>query len=146
MALASGARPTIQTRVDRTVRVLIIDDEEMIRSLAVRVLNRAGIEVCTAESGTQGLAQASSDPTIDVAIVDMTLPDIEGLELIRRIHQQRPELKCVLSTGQALTDRDIPAELAGTVSLLPKPYRSQALVETVLQLSGQGAKETPSPR
>ena len=123
------------------MRVLIIDDEEMIRSLAVRILNRAGIEVCTAESGADGFQQTNSDLSIQIAVVDMTLPDVDGLSLIRKIRQQRPDLRCVLSTGQAMTDSDIPADLACNVWLLPKPYRSQALVEMVLQLSGNAPQE-----
>jgi two-component system cell cycle sensor histidine kinase/response regulator CckA len=118
------------------MRVLIIDDEEMIRSLATRILQRSGFESVGAESGAQGLGAAKSDPLIDVALVDMTLPDIDGLELIRQIRSVRPDLPCIISTGQAITEQDIPQDIARPVFLLPKPYRSQELVELVRKVAG----------
>jgi two-component system, cell cycle sensor histidine kinase and response regulator CckA len=128
------------------VRVLVVDDEEMIRSLAERVLRKAGIEVTSAGTGGDGLAASLADPTITLAIVDMTLPDMDGLELIGRLRLRNPDLKCVLSTGHALTEQDLPSELRGHVAFLPKPYRSQALIELVRQATGTSAPATSPSR
>ncbi|MFZ1684292.1 MAG: response regulator [Candidatus Zixiibacteriota bacterium] len=118
------------------MRVLIIDDEEMIRSLATRILQRSGIESIGAECGAQGLGAVKTDSLIDVALVDMTLPDIDGLELIRQIQATRPDLPCVISTGQAMVEQDIPSDIARPVFFLPKPYRSQELVDLVRKAAG----------
>jgi two-component system cell cycle sensor histidine kinase/response regulator CckA len=118
------------------MRVLIIDDEEMIRSLAARILQRSGIETVGAETGAQGLGAAKSDPLIAAAIVDMTLPDIDGLELIRQIRVARPALPCIVSTGQAFSEQDLPRDIDQPIFLLPKPYRSQELVDLVRRVVG----------
>lgn len=113
------------------VHIIVIDDEEMILSLATKVLQRAGIQVSTAMSGSEGLALVLSNPEAHAAIIDMTMPDIDGFELIRRIRQHRPAFPCILSTWHALSPKDIPSDISGHMQLLLKPYRSQALVEVV---------------
>ncbi len=118
------------------VLVIVIDDEEMILSLAAKVLKRAGIDVSTAASGAEGLALVLDNPTAQLAIIDMTLPDIDGFELVRRIRGRRPDFPCIISTGHSVSPKDVPADLASSLYLLPKPYRSQSLVNLVSKAAG----------
>ncbi len=96
----------------------------------------AGIDVSTAASGAEGLALVLDNPTAQLAIIDMTLPDIDGFELVRQIRGRRPDFPCIISTGHSVSPKDVPADLASSLYLLPKPYRSQSLVNLVSKAAG----------
>lgn len=70
-------------------RILVIDDEPGIRSFASRALNSAGFAVDEAAGGHEGLRIALSDPH-DLVLLDLCLPDLDGEEVLRRLHQERP--------------------------------------------------------
>ena len=126
------------------MKILVVDDEEMIRSLVLRVLQRAGYEVTVAETGSLGLAALKADQHINIAVVDMTLTDTNGLDLIRQMRTVRPDLPCVVSTGQALSQQDVPDDIAAPVYLLPKPYRSQELVALVTRIAQSSTSHNKS--
>ena len=93
---------------------------------------RAGHEVSCQQSGLDGLAHLKSDPDrIDLAIIDLRLNDIPGLELLARLRGVRSDLPCILSSGHAPGIDDLPEGLRARTFLLPKPYRSRELTEMV---------------
>lgn len=115
--------------------ILIIDDEEMIRNLAGRVLQKKGFEVAYAENGQDGidLVKASSNK-FELIIVDMFMDGISGIETITHIHEINPDIKFIMSSGNEVTTDDIPNELVEKTSFLQKPYRSNLLAEMVQNL------------
>jgi PAS domain S-box-containing protein len=81
-------------------RVLIVDDEEVLRTFVAAVLTMAGFEVVTAENGLQGAAVFAATPdTFSFAIVDLSMPGRNGLELIGDMRALRPELPVILMSG-----------------------------------------------
>ncbi|MCG8591731.1 MAG: ATP-binding protein [Proteobacteria bacterium] len=120
-------------------RVLVIDDEEAVRSLARRKLERVGFEVEEAADGAAGLALFESRPRdFRLVVLDLTMPEVNGVEVYERIRAIAQEVPILLSSG--FSDRHLPAALAADpkVRMLPKPYRPTDLADAVSSLLGTG--------
>jgi len=117
---------------DTRMKLLVIDDEEMIRSLAEKILNRAGFEVLLAESGEEGLQHFTREPDqIGLILLDMFLDGQSGVDTLRQIRQIAPTVPCIISSGHAEDHSEIPEDLAQSVDFLHKPYRAGQLVDKV---------------
>ena len=113
-------------------RILVVDDEELVRSLARAVLERAGHTVIDACDGEDALVQFEAAPD-DVALVllDMTMPRMSGVECLRGLRAIRPDLPVVLSSGY--NEQDAVARVAGRglAGFLQKPYTAAELLAKV---------------
>jgi two-component system chemotaxis response regulator CheY len=119
--------------------VLIIDDDRMVREATRILLSARGYEVVVAENGKSGVETARSRP-FDVAIVDLFMPDMDGLQVIGAIHELKPRMPMIAASGfmfgsgEAVPDMpdfsNMAAE-AGAVSTLYKPFRPDALLREV---------------
>ena len=124
------------------MRILVIDDEEMIRSLVQRILTREGFDVLTAESGQSGLRLFSENfHQIDLVLLDLTMDDMPGIETLKRIREISPNLPCIISSGQEPGLNELPDELNQNVCFLQKPYRTKQLLEMVSQILSQVGKQ-----
>jgi len=128
---AVTATPLTQTPhpTDQPTTILLVDDEEMIRSLGRAVLESAGYLVLEAEDGEEAveLYRASPRP-IDLVILDLTMPRMSGKDAFRRMADRDPGVRVLLSSGytaDGLSDTD------GILGLLPKPYRPAELLDAV---------------
>lgn len=110
------------------MKILVIDDEEMIRTLTQHILSKAGFTPLIADSGQAGLTLLKANTDISAAIVDHNMADLNGIETIREIFKIAPNTKCLLSTGNTASSVDIPTELKTQIHFLQKPYRAQELV------------------
>ncbi len=121
------------------MKVLIIDDEQMILSLAERILKREGYEVITADSGGAGIEVfKNQSDTIDCLLLDLTLDDMHGFDVLREVRSIKPSIACIISSGQGIEGIDFPAELRKRTTFLEKPYRSKqltAMIEELLAVS-----------
>ncbi|MGK7345516.1 MAG: PAS domain-containing hybrid sensor histidine kinase/response regulator [Candidatus Nitrospinota bacterium M3_3B_026] len=112
--------------------VLVVDDEETIRSVARKMLARAGFDVITASDGAEGVRIFRERPDeIDVALLDMTMPRMDGVTALMEMRRVRRDLRVVLSSGY--TERDAASRFAGKgiVSFIQKPYTSDMLLEKI---------------
>jgi len=120
----------------RPARVLIVDDGPVNLMLARQVLERQGLEVVTATSGTEALACLARAP-FDLVLMDIFMPDMDGMETSRRWREAEasryPGRRSVLValTANASADDRRRFEAAGLDDYLAKPYRPQALVDRV---------------
>ncbi len=118
------------------MRVLVIDDEAMIRDLATKILTRAGIEVLTAASGQAGIDTLGRHlQDINVIILDVTMPGLSGMDTLRGLRQLSPSVPCVLSSGMGMEIDEVPEDLRANLHFLQKPYRSQVLVAKVREVA-----------
>jgi len=125
------------------VTVLVIDDEEMIRTLTQKILLRAGFDVLTAESGQRGVQLYSErSGQIDLVLLDLTMDDIPGVEVLRKIREISGDLPCIISSGQPPGTDEIPDELQRNVYFLQKPYRANQLSDMVGQILSGVQKQT----
>lgn len=117
------------------MKVLIVDDEEMIRSLAERILKRAGFEVISVESGEEACKKLNGNPTdFDLLLLDLTMAGLSGEDTLSQIREKHPELPCIISSGQVTTIEDLPESIQSHVQFLHKPYRANELTEMVNSL------------
>jgi CheY-like chemotaxis protein len=104
-------------------RVLIVDDEENQRRTLSIGLKLEGFEVVVAGSSTDALRLLASSPPIDLALIDLMMPGLNGLELSRQIRQMFPHVRTVLSSAYHLSARQVERADCGAVGFVPKPYR-----------------------
>lgn len=106
-------------------RILIVDDEGSVRSMLSNLLEEEGCEVRVAESAEAGLAMLKRfDPA--VAIVDIVLPGMDGLEFLSRIKQVSPDTEVLIITGHTSAERAFKAIRQGAYDYLEKPFNKIA--------------------
>lgn len=111
-------------------KVLIIDDEqEFAQALAERMTNR-GMTVSTSCSAIEGL-QHVEEKSFDVVVLDLQMPEMDGLETLKILKKKRPELQVILLTGHATVEKGIEAMKLGAMDLLEKPADLTTLMEKI---------------
>jgi len=109
--------------------ILVVEDQADMRDLLTEVLQPA-YRVTAADSGT-ALKAALNDPQTDVVLLDLKLPDADGLDLLPLIKKQWPGTEVIVLTGNATFDAAIAATKAGAYHFLTKPFETQGLLVTV---------------
>lgn len=113
-----------------TEKVLLVDDEEdFLQVLSERMTNR-GIEVSTATSATEAIRIAENE-SFDAIIVDLMMPEMDGLEALKLIKEKKPESQVILLTGHATVDKGIEAMKLGAMDFLEKPADLSQLTEKI---------------
>ncbi len=111
-------------------KVLVIDDEEIARISCQRVLNREGVHVTLAGGGREGLDIIMREPH-DLALVDLKMPGMDGLEIVRRIRDFDPNIVTIIITGYATIESAVAVMKEGAYDYLPKPFTPDELVIVV---------------
>ncbi len=112
--------------------VLVVDDEEPIRELAQKVLERFGYRALLAADGAEALSLYQPRRNeIDVVITDMVMPVMDGPATIAALKAVNPEIKIVGSSGLALDGYEAAATRAGVRYFIPKPYTTETMLHTL---------------
>ena len=117
----------------KTTRVLVVDDEDMVRETLAQNLEFEGFGVLTAANGTEALSLLAAGEAVDAIVTDLSMPGMDGLALIRAAQARRPGLPAVLLTGYAGDDTALAAS-GGAFSLLRKPANFHDVLDTVQSL------------
>ena len=112
------------------MRVLIVDDEEVLRDVLQTVLTREGFEVLLAASGEEGLTIIDSEE-VDLVILDMMLPGMTGLETLRSLKSTHPGIQVIMITAYSSIDGAIEAMKQGAFHYIPKPFKNEEVILTV---------------
>ena len=140
-----------------TPKILVVDDEESMREGCVQTLAEEGYKVLTAENGNRGLNMAKQE-SFDLVILDLRMPGLQGLDVLKRLRDDDPDIIVIVITGYATIDSAVEAMRRGAYDFLPKPFSPEALVEIVnrgcqkrrlamenvclrLELEGRGGRE-----
>lgn len=107
--------------------ILIVDDEKGLRLGTKRLLEGEGYKVEVAENGTEGIILGKRYD-FDLAVIDMKMPDIDGLEVLKEIKKSRPNTICFIATAFASYDTAIEATRIGAYSYIPKPFTPEELL------------------
>jgi PAS domain S-box-containing protein len=102
-------------------RILIVDDEQPIRVACAKILSEDGAWTETAEDGRAGLEKAKKIP-FDLALVDLKMPQMDGMELLAHLTQLDPEIIKIVITGYATLETAIEAVQKGAYDYIPKPF------------------------
>lgn len=111
-------------------RILVADDEEVIREACLRILRRAGHEVQEAVDGPDAIAMIRNQ-RFDLVVLDIKMPIVSGMEVMEVIQQERPEVMIVIITGHGTVETASKAVRAGACGFLTKPFSPNELRHTV---------------
>lgn len=111
-------------------KVMLVDDESDFVELMSQRLEARGLNVVAVISGEEALAKAD-DRSIDVAVVDLAMPGIDGLETLRQIKAKRSDMEVIMLTGQSSVKSGIEAMKYGATDYLEKPVDLNHLMETI---------------
>jgi CheY-like chemotaxis protein len=122
-------------------RVLVVDDDAMVREVLVGQMEDQGYHVAQAGDGLEALAQLDAGAAVDLLISDFAMPGMNGLTLIQEARRRRPELPVLLLTGYADASVRLAVEDAETrnTALLRKPVSGTALAERAAALLAHAA-------
>lgn len=108
-------------------RVLVVDDEANLRQSLARILHQLGCEVTTAADGVEALQRLEATP-YDLVYLDIRLPGMDGLEVLRQVHDRYPQLAVVLLTAYASIKTAVEAVRLGATDYLIKPINPDVLI------------------
>ena len=106
--------------------LLIVDDDQVARELLAEMLGREGYHVRVAGGGEEALRLAGAEP-FDMALVDLRMPDLDGLAVLKQLAMIQPDLPVVILTAFATIETAIAAVNAGAFDYLSKPFRMEEI-------------------
>ena len=119
-------------KISPAARVLIVDDEALIRWSLNERLSSAGYEVQEAGDGASALGYfRQGAPHIDLVVLDLKLPDTDGVDLLKQIKLLSPACRVILMTAFGTPDKLLEARDSGAFEVLPKPFNLDKMLQTV---------------
>ena len=122
-------------------RVLVIDDEQVICDACHLILSEQGCQVEHQLTGTAGLL-AIENSDFDVVLLDLKLPDMDGMEVLRRVGKEKPGLSVIVMTGFSTTLTAVEAMKNGATDYLGKPFTEDELITTIENAHSSNAERT----
>jgi len=122
-------------------RVLVADDDPIMRLLVATIVKQRDCEVVSANDGREAYRILQTDSNFRAAIIDMTMPFLEGLDLIRYMRSERRLMRIPVMMISAEQDIKLMASsfAAGATAFLPKPFTPEQLQSAIRMLLGQGS-------
>ena len=111
-------------------RVLIVDDEEIVRLSCRRILVPEGYEVKSAGSAVEGLAMLADGP-VDVVLTDLKMPDTDGIEVLKRVKEEWPDTEVIMITGYQTINTAVQAIKLGAFDYIEKPFVPNDIIEAI---------------
>ncbi|MCW8086667.1 hybrid sensor histidine kinase/response regulator [Sabulicella glaciei] len=151
-AEASGEPPSVAPaeapRDGVRARLMLVDDDAVVRGVTAEQLAEAGYAVRQAADGPSALALLDAGEAVDLLVSDLSMPGMDGVSLVRAAQRRRPRLPAILLTGFATHAAELAlgGALSGTFSLLRKPVTAEQLAERVaVLLEGSGVADAAPP-
>ena len=114
-----------------TETLLIVDDEPLMTDLFRQMMSRQGYTVLIANGGNEALAMVeNTESPVNLIVLDMNMPDMNGLETAHALEQQHPAIPILIATGLGsdASEANLPSNVVGIVQ---KPYQGRALAERI---------------
>lgn len=128
--------PEISSEWSAGGRVLLVEDEDMVRAVAERALARAGYQITACSDGEDGLEAFEADSDFDIVVSDVVMPGMDGPAMVRAIRKLQPEIPVLFMSGYAeealRKDIDVP-----NMHFLPKPFSVAAITDKVAMIMAQ---------
>jgi DNA-binding NtrC family response regulator len=113
--------------------ILVVDDEPQVADTLRDLLEYEGFKVETAENGRQALDRLTSGHRFDLVITDMKMPEMDGLELLKRVQKLRKNLPVIVLTAYATLKNGLQAIKEGVYDYVSKPFSVDLLIRVVHQ-------------
>lgn len=130
----AGARPAVATAAaTRAPSVLVVDDENTVCNSCKKILTQGGYNVDVALTGKEALNKVKGKG-FDLLITDWKMPEIDGLEVTKRIKKENPNLAVIMITGYPSVESSINALRSGVSDYVPKPFTPDELNDAVIRV------------
>jgi two-component system phosphate regulon sensor histidine kinase PhoR len=116
----------MQVEINPDIAVLVVDDEQDIRDASERILTRTGFKVMKATRGDEALDVLDKE-RIDIVLLDLKMPGMDGLEVLKRIRMLSKTIQVIVITGYATVETAIEAMKQGAYDFIPKPFEPDQL-------------------
>jgi two-component system response regulator PilR (NtrC family) len=116
--------------MDERTRILVIDDDESIRKVLATILEEEGFIVDTAKDGKEAIKK-SNEKFYNLALIDIRLPDIEGIELLAKIRDTIPKMRKIIITGYPTLQNAVKALNKGADAYIMKPFDMDKVLKTI---------------
>ena len=117
--------------MDRHAKLLLVEDEPMLRGLVAQFLRAASYLVVEAVDGPDGVARFGDSGPFDLALLDLNLPGFSGVEVCRRILDSRPDQKVMICSAAIVAEAETSLRGMGVETFLTKPYHPEVLLAHV---------------
>jgi two-component system response regulator AtoC len=111
-------------------RILVVDDEEQMRDLLAKILERKGYQVSVCGDGTDALAFLEREP-VDLVVTDVRMPGLNGMEALRAIKELNPEIVVIIMTAFGSIDQAVQAVKEGAYDYINKPFKIDEILLTI---------------
>ena len=111
-------------------RILIVDDDENIRKVLSTILEDEGYVVETADTARKGIEKTEVE-FYNLALIDVRLPDMEGIELLAKVRDTKPKMRKIIVTGYPTLQNAISAVNKGADAYVMKPFEVEKILETI---------------
>ncbi|MCS6776878.1 MAG: response regulator [Chloroherpetonaceae bacterium] len=114
--------------------LLVVDDEPLMTELLQHMMSREGYQVLTAHNGVEALQIVRREGSqVDLILLDISMPDMDGLQTARALQQEMPGIPVLIATGfgDVLAEHAFPANVAGVVS---KPYQGKVIAARISEI------------
>jgi DNA-binding NtrC family response regulator len=130
--------------LDERLKILVIDDEESIRTTTSAILEEEGYEVDMAENGKEAIRKSNAD-LYRVALIDFRLPDMDGTELLTALRETTPKMVKIMVTGYPTLENAVECVNKHADAYFVKPVNYENLLSTIRELiqKQQESKNTP---
>jgi CheY-like chemotaxis protein len=134
-ATSGSSEAAVQRKPDAVNRLLLVEDETLVRMLAREVFQDDGFEVLEAKDGDQAIRMIDDMDRLDLLVTDVRMPgQKDGVDVARHAGVRFPRLPVIVATGYAANIRERLEELAPSAVLVEKPYRLERLAALALSL------------
>jgi len=113
-----------------TIKVLLVDDEKEFVDLLGERMSTRGMEVSATTSAADAL-KISEEQSFDAIVLDLMMPEMDGLEVLKTLKAKRPELQVILLTGHGTIEKGVEAMRLGAMDLVEKPSDLDSLTEKI---------------
>jgi DNA-binding NtrC family response regulator len=111
-------------------RILVIDDDENIRKVLETILEDEGYIVETAETAKKGIEKSEKE-FYNLALIDVRLPDMEGIELLSKLRNTKPKMRKIIVTGYPTLQNAVAAVNKGADAYVMKPFEVDKILQTI---------------
>jgi len=108
-------------------RILVIDDEDIVRVSCQRALEPEGYEVITVKSGTEGLKLLEKE-SFDLVMTDLKMPDMDGIEVLQKVKERWPVIQVIIITGYQTVETAVKAIRLGAYDYIEKPFTPEQIL------------------